>query len=43
MKVFWVMGDDGDVGGDGGDGGRSWWCVFFEVYYFVMCILNNVK
>ena len=40
MKVFWVMGDDGDVGGDGG---RSWWSVFFEVYYFVMCILNNVK
>lgn len=41
MKVYWEMGGDGDVGGDGGV--RSWWSVFFEVYYFVVCILNNVK
>ena len=27
MKVFWVMGGDGDVGGDGV---RSWWCVLLR-------------
>ncbi|WP_262487822.1 hypothetical protein [Geofilum rhodophaeum] len=40
MKVFWEMGGDGDVGGDGG--AELVEC-FFEVYYFVVCILNNVK
>ena len=38
MKVFWVMGGDGDVGG-----GRSWWCVLLRGVILRNVFLNNVK